>query len=282
MGSMVRFKKAILIISLSIWIQSMLMATPAYAAMEHAERPTTYEDHWGSNFARDVRRDFCEYFQPESLIWLGDTFIVAGILANTGLDRAFARHWQDDIRSKFTNHLFLAPKHAGGLSYYYAPIYLISMGIGHLREHSLFGNLLYFWAYRSLRTFILGGLQQAFLTNALGGGRPNKHQDSKWQPFRYNTAVSGHAMYGAIPFITAAQMTDPFLGKFALYTLSVMPGLSRINDNKHYLSQVILGWSIAFLSAQAVYRSDQERQPAWEVRVAPCRDGAMLSARVLF
>lgn len=284
MVGMVEIKKAIFrIIGFSVLSCVFLYPiAPAYAAMEHSERPTCYEDHWGVNFARDVRRDFCEYFQPSSLIFLGDTMLAAGVLANTGLDRAFADHWQNDLRSSFTNNLFLVPKHVGGLSYYYAPIYLIGMGIGHLREYSFFGNVLYHWSYRSIRTFILGGLQQVFLTNALGSGRPDKLEDSKWQPFRYDTGVSGHAMYGAIPFIVAAQMTDPLVPKAALYVLSTFPGLSRINDNKHYLSQVILGWTIAFLSAQAVYKSDMDRQPTWQVMVSPCRDGAMVSARALF
>jgi len=32
-----------------------------------------------------------------------------------------------------------------------------------------------------------------------------------------------------------------------------LTGLSRINDRKHYLSQVILGWSIAWNAVEAVH-----------------------------
>lgn len=244
--------------------------------------PNHYESHWAQNFAQDVRRDFKMYFRNDNLILLGDTFLVAGVLANTGLDRSFSDHWQTDFHHKHSDAFFSGPKCAGGLSYFYAPIYLLTMGIGHLREHSLFGNILYHWGYRSIRTFILGGIQQVVFTHALGSGRPNRHEDSKWQPFRYSTAVSGHAFYGAIPFLTAAMMTDEFLPKAALYVLSTLPGISRIDSNSHYLSQVLLGWSIAFLSARSVYASDLARVPNFQVGIHPKSDGAMLSAHLQF
>ncbi|HQW58403.1 MAG TPA: hypothetical protein PK583_05570, partial [Gammaproteobacteria bacterium] len=60
------------------------------------------------------------------------------------------------------------------------------------------------------------------------------------------------------------------------------PGLSRINDNKHYLSQVILGWSIAFLSARSVYQSDLDRDPTFQIMAYPKSNGAMLCGHVRF
>ena len=62
---------------------------------------------------------------------------------------------------------------------------------------------------------------------------------------------------GALPFITAAKMTDKPLLKVAWYSLSVMPGISRINDNAHYLSQVALGWTLSYLVSSAVFNSKQ-------------------------
>jgi len=204
------------------------------------------------------------------------------VLANTGFDRAFAQHWQTDIRGNASDNFFAIPKAIGGLSYYYAPIYLSTMAFGHLREHTLMGNVMYHFGYRSLRTFMIGGLQQVILTNLLGSGRPCRNDDSKWQPFQYETAVSGHAFYGAIPFLTAAMMTDNTGAQFSLYFLSTLPGISRLNSNSHYLSQVLLGWTIAFLSARSVYQTDMDRQPAFQVSAYPKNDGAMLAARLKF
>jgi membrane-associated phospholipid phosphatase len=246
------------------------------------KHPTEYEKNWADNLAQDINHDFKNYMSRDNLFFLSGTFLSAGVLANTGLDRAFADHWQTDFKSKTTNNLLAFPKTIGSLSFYYAPIFITSIAIGHLREHTLLGNVLYTWGYRGFRTFIVGGLQQVIFTNLLGSGRPNLNQDSKWQPFRYPTGVSGHAFYGAIPFLTAAMMSDPPLLKYGLYVISTLPGISRINDDKHYLSQVLLGWGIAFIASKSIYQSDLDRKPAFQVHVYPKSDGAMLGAHLEF
>lgn len=252
---------------------------PTYPAPCH---PTPYEKNWGYNFLGDMGSDFSRHFQNENLIYLGDSILAAGVLANTGMDRSFSDHWQTDIRTKGTDNFFKPFNNIGSLSVYFFPIYLTSMSVGHLREHTLMGNVAYAWGYRSLRTYILGGIQQVILTNLLGGGRPSNNADSKWQPFRYCTGVSGHSFAGAIPFITAAQMAEPPLLKYGLYVISTLPGFARVNKNAHYLSQAFLGWTLAFLSARSVYQTDLERNPTFQVGVYPRSDGAMLAARLEF
>lgn len=64
---------------------------------------------------------------------------------------------------------------------------------------------------------------------------------------------------GAIPFLSAAMMTeDPYL-RATFYVASTLPGLSRIADDDHYPSQVLLGWWIAYLAASAVDGADESR-----------------------
>jgi membrane-associated phospholipid phosphatase len=88
----------------------------------------------------------------------------------------------------------------------------------------------------------------------LGPARPsdNSPYSSHWEPFVSSHGVSGHAFVGAVPFLAAAEMTDDPLLKVGLIGLSTLPGWSRINDDAHYLSQVVLGWWLAFLSTAAV------------------------------
>ena len=64
-----------------------------------------------------------------------------------------------------------------------------------------------------------------------------------------------------MPFITAAQMIEnPWL-KGVFYACSVLPAWSRVNDNDHYLSQVILGWYLAYLSARTVSQTEGTKLP---------------------
>ncbi len=245
--------------------------------------PSEYEKRWAHNLVTDIKRDFRSYFTDEDTLKMFlETFVTAGVFANTGLDRSINRHWHRNINNRSTDNFFKIPKAVGGFSYCYIPFYLLCMGVGHLREHTLFGNVMYTWAYRNMRTFILGGMQQVALTTLLGGGRPISKEDSKWQPFRYHKGVSGHAFYGAIPFLTAAQMTDPIVPRYALYVFSTLPALSRINSESHYFSQVLLGWALAALSAHRVYESDAAREPCYQVNITPRSQGAMLHASYSF
>lgn len=87
----------------------------------------------------------------------------------------------------------------------------------------------------------------------IGASRPGETSaGSHWKPFDDTNGVSGHAFMGAVPFISAAKMTDDPFWKAGLYFASALPGLSRINDDDHYTSQVILGWWMAYLAANAI------------------------------
>jgi len=240
-------------------------------------------NRWVRNVALDVERDFTVYFQSCNLLWLGAFFVGAGITANTGLDRSIRNHWQRDIRSNNTNSFFQTFNTIGGLSYWYFILYTGSMLVGSWQDCTIGGNFLYHWGYRSLRTLLLASVQQLPLAIMIGSGRPSRNEPSKWQPFKYKTGVSGHTVYGAVPFLTAAMMADPPVLRFTLFALSTLPGLARINNNAHYFSQVLLGWGIAYLSARAVYRSDQLKESGFEISVVPkADDGAMLYARYQF
>jgi len=83
---------------------------------------------------------------------------------------------------------------------------------------------------------------------------------SHWSPFEGDNGVSGHSFLGAVPFIVAAQMSSSLYSKIPLYLASTLVGLSRINDDLHYLSQVALGWSLAYLAAASVDQTELEKR----------------------
>lgn len=243
---------------------------PAYHhSPSYDDSPPPYECNWAENLYYDIKRDFTIYLRPKNLLLLGDALVVGGILANTRIDRSIRNTWQDSVRSSGTNNFFAVPQAIGGFSYWYHVVYPAAVALGYYTRNSPAGNVLYFWGYRALRTALLGGIQQAFFTQALGSGRPINHVDSKWQPYTYKTGVSGHSFYGSIPFITAAMMSDNPLIRYSLYVMSTLPGISRINSDNHYTSQVFLGWAIAFLSARAIHQSDEENESRWCINACP-------------
>ncbi len=252
----------------------LLILPPLYSYAQHSKYDNNY---WNLNPDHDFEQDYHHYMETDNLLLFGGILAFSGISANTNLDRSINTYWQDNVKSKTSDKLFSTFKTAGDISFFYAPIYLFSMWGGHTLEYSLF----YDWGYRSLRTVILGGIQQIVLTNVLGSGRPNQGKDSKWRPFKNQHGVSGHALHGAIPFLTAAQLTTQPILKGTLYAVSTLPGLSRINFSNHYFSQVVLGWSIAFLTSKCVYKTDQENS-SFNVTLLPKQDGLMLAMNFRF
>ena len=91
-----------------------------------------------------------------------------------------------------------------------------------------------------------------------GASRPGEsNSGSHWRPFHDCNGVSGHAFMGAVPFLCAGKMTDEIPFKVAFYAASVFPCVQRIVSDKHYISQTFLGWTMAYVAATAVDRTEQ-------------------------
>jgi PAP2 superfamily len=91
--------------------------------------------------------------------------------------------------------------------------------------------------------------------------------------------VSGHTYFGSVPFITAAKMSENLYQKGILYVLSTFPALSRINDDKHYFSQVALGWYLAYLSCAVVEKGSDQQERRMHVQLAPVPKGLAVTVQ---
>ena len=108
------------------------------------------------------------------------------------------------------------------------------------------------------RSYLVGGVPVLVMQGILGGDRPVNGK-TYWQPFHYCHGVSGHAYVGATPFIMGAKMTDNVWLKIFLYTCSTFTAWSRVNDGRHSLSQVGLGWFMAYMACDAVAETKHTR-----------------------
>ena len=98
-------------------------------------------------------------------------------------------------------------------------------------------------------------------------------QGSDWHPFKDSHGVSGHTFVGAVPFLVMAGMVDQNIWlKSFLYAASTAAGISRINDNAHYLSQVALGWYLAWESSDTVL-DRENREKNYAVQPMMLKDG---------
>ena len=113
------------------------------------------------------------------------------------------------------------------------------------------------WGYRSSRAFLVGAPAVIVLQNLTGASRPGESSaGSDWKPFDDNNGVSGHSVVGAVPFLVAARMTNRPLVKGAFLLGSGLGAYGRLCDDGHYLSQVLMGWSLAWISVEATTMTD--------------------------
>jgi hypothetical protein len=204
--------------------------------------------------------DYMEFYSCERLAWLAAGLGAGALMANTGFDEHFMRDaFLDNVVLAPSDELYEMlhePKFLGD-GWYTIPVFAIAAFSEPLIAELPCGEVAPHWGQRCLRAIVVGGPPVLALQWLTGGSRPGETAaNSHWKPLRDNNGVSGHAFLGAIPFVSAAKMTDNLWLKAGFYTVSVLPALSRVNDDKHYFSQVFLGWWLAYLAASAVDRTE--------------------------
>jgi hypothetical protein len=223
-----------------------------------------------------VKTDFRNFYLDRSnLTKLGIGVAGAAVFANTGMDRYIRNKYQDDLRSTETDD---ATKpfniSANGITLVLAPAYLGAYGAGLWFDNPTMVE----WAQKSFRATVVGAPALLLLAAATGGDRPTEG-DSNWGAFNNFHGVSGHAYFTAVPFITAAKMSENPYQKAIFYGLSTLTGISRVNDDKHYFSHVALGWYLAYLSCAVVEKGDDRQEGRLHVQLAPVPKGIAITVQ---
>ncbi len=118
------------------------------------------------------------------------------------------------------------------------------------------------WTRASFEAMCVGLPMLWTTQRVLGSNRPSSRDGSpRWRPFEHANAASGHAFLGAIPLWTLAQRLDGSLARGAARFCGLLTGWSRLNDRKHYPSQILLGWTIAANAVIAVEDRGQSGEP---------------------
>ena len=241
-------------------ILCLLMSPNEGWAEENSHRA---QSTWGAT-RNVIGSDYCHFYTSRHIGLLTAGLGIGVILAHTDADQEI-RHWyQQAVRDNTTDEIsrFVKPFGNGRIT---IPCYIGVALVGKMTENFRLGSLVKEWGVRSLRTLLVGVPPLLLLQNATGASRPTE-ADSRWRPFKDDNGVSGHSFMGAVPFLSAAMMIENFSLKTLFYTGSTLCGLSRVNDDKHYFSQVILGWWLAYLAAKSVHMTENQRE---DVRIMP-------------
>lgn len=208
---------------------------------------------WAQGFSNTVstaqiRSDYSHFYAKDNLYKLG-LAMGAGAATAQFVDEDISQRYQAHWRSSTTDDLSKTAKLFGEWKII-LPLSMAASFLSQPGDHGL-GE----WGNRTLRGLAVGGPAVVASQMLTGASRPsdNDPKGAKWKPFDDNNGVSGHAFVGALPFLTLAQMNQDNPGvRYAALAASFAAPLSRLNDNQHYFSQIMLGWYFAHQSATAV------------------------------
>jgi len=217
----------------------------------------------GSALIDDINTDYREfYLNRDAFFMIGAGMGLSAIMANTSFDREVQKYYQDNLRSPGTDRVSDIVETPGAWQVTIPCLALTSIISEEGKIHEC--------STRTLRAILVGAPAVLALQRIKGSSRPSEG-DSKWHPFKDSNGVSGHAFIGSIPFITAGMLSEDKKIKALFYTFSMLPGLARMNNNKHYFSQIASGWYIGYLSSKAVNKKKTDNTFV----ILPYRDGVM-------
>jgi hypothetical protein len=225
-----------------------------------------------AGFVRNLWQDQLNFYTWQNAAWLAMGVAVTAPIANTSADQ----HFRDWYQAKWGNNTQL--NNAAG--------YFYNLGLGqYVIPAAVAGGALSMWieSYwpavdpisewfgRTLRAWATGSPTLLVMQYALGAGRPYE-MASHYSPMKYDNSASGHAFMGSIPFLTAAEMVDNPLLKGVFVAGSLLTPWCRIQDDAHYLSEVILGYWIAWRAVEAVTQT-QHQHRNWDIFPSVTPDG---------
>lgn len=210
----------------------------------------------GSTITDTVINDYKSFYSAKRWIRIGICFGIGAVAANTNIDSNVQSWYQNDVRSSGTDDFSKNVKWMGEGTYL-IPLSLLTASVKFFDNESPVGN----WGEHVARAYLTGSPAVLFMQAATGASRPGEtNHDSRWRPFNDTNGVSGHAFIGAVPFLTIGKMCSNKYLKYIAYVASAATAFSRINDNDHYLSQIGLGWYMAWESVNAVFDADEQQQ----------------------
>jgi hypothetical protein len=230
----------------------------------------------GSGFAR-LRDDFVadqrNFYGAANLRLLLGAFAIGAATANTSLDESLRDVLQENLVYTPSDEYaeFLHAHHYVGDGHILIPVFVTLAVVGKGLMDDPNAYVIGEWSERTFRGMLAGAPALLLSQSLTGASRPGETgHASSWRPFSDDNGVSGHSFMGAIPFLTAARMSDKRWVKIGFYAASILPACSRITDNRHYPSQAFLGWTLAYVATSSVAQTESG---SGKVEFAPMRVG---------
>lgn len=205
----------------------------------------------GRRILRDTPKHYRRQYSRRNFLKLGGLLAGTTTLAYSGLDEAIDAWHTEHVESDAT-HAVTGVLHLFGERFWFA-YWAVFAALD-----SLVGSVpLTRWGRKSFEAMVVGLPALWTCQYGLGGARPSDHTHGpRYRPLADQNSASGHTFIAAIPCLVGARMLTRQPARGAAFAASPLVGWSRINDRRHYLSQVLLGYGIAWTSVETVLESD--------------------------
>lgn len=234
-------------VTIGLCVVCALLVLPGQRRQSGDRQPLLWKTggQWKRNYGR------------RSFMRLGLAGLGAAVLAYSGADQAVNDYHEKEVRSKATDR-FSHWVNPAGERWLFLNWFLVAAVDAWVRTGP-FSR----WGRANFESMVVGLPMLWTVQRGLGANRPSdENPDPRWKPLADDNAASGHAFISAIPWLNLARRCGVRGVKIPATFGSVLTGWSRINDRKHYLSQVLLGWVIAYNAVEAVNgpRVDEEKE----------------------
>lgn len=135
------------------------------------------------------------------------------------------------------------------------------------------------------------GLLQQVLKSVVGRARPlaelGKDTFDPFNPSRnFHSFPSGHALLAFTnAYAIAKQFKNPWV-KAGIYTVGAIPGISRVWDGQHWLSDMVFAFAISIATVESIDRyldkkyeekyNNQEKMVSWNLNFGPGQMGVSI------
>ncbi len=201
----------------------------------------------GSRLLKRTGPRWRRMYSRRNFLRLGAGLVGAGALAYSGADEACESWYSDHVDSAAADQLARLVEPWGRRFWF---VNWLLLAILDVTYHS---SALTRWGRRNWEAMLVGLPTLWGVQYGLGAARPTDNSHGpRWKPLADENTASGHAFMAAIPWLTAAKTAGRGWARAAAGVGSTLTGWSRFHDRRHYLSQVLLGWGIAWTAVDAV------------------------------
>ena len=224
---------------LALLLLALLVAGGLRARASSPERPP--------NPLRQLRRTGGRLYTRRNFLKLAGATAGGAVLTYSGVDELFDDWHREHVKGGASDAVAHVAKEFGENEVAIAALVYV------LADWALPGTAIGRWGRQCFTATACGLPVLWSWQRTLGGSRPSdeKPWGPRYRPFADENSVPGHTFISAIPFLIGAREVGHPLPKWGLRALSPLTGWSRINDERHYLSQVLLGYGLAWEAAQA-------------------------------